>query len=52
MSQKHNMAKNILDASFYKICKMFQYKSREEEKYYYQVDTYYLSSKICSCFGK
>ena len=52
MSQNHNMAKNILDASFYKICNMLQYKSREEGKYYYQVDTYYPSSKICSCCGE
>ena len=34
------------------ICNILQYKSREEGKYYYQVDKYYLSSKICSCFGK
>ena len=31
---------------------MLQYKSREEGKYYYQVDTYYPSSKICSCCGE
>ena len=51
MSKNHILAKDILDASFNKICSMLEYKSREKGKYYYQVDTYFPSSKICSHCG-
>ena len=51
MSKNHSLAKNILDASFFKICNMLEYKSREKGKYYYQVDTYFPSSKMCSRCG-
>ena len=48
MSSNHKLAKNILDASFNKICELIKWKAKVLEKYYYQVDTYYPSSKICS----
>ena len=48
MSSNHNLAKNILDASFNKICQMLKWKSNLLGKYYYQVDTYFPSSKKCS----
>ena len=51
MTNNHSLAKNILDASFSKICSMLEWKSRENGKYYYQVDTYFPSSKICSHCG-
>ena len=51
MSKNHSLAKNILDASFFKICNMLEYKSKGKGKYYYQIDTYFPSSKMCSHCG-
>ena len=48
MSSNHMLAKNILDAGFNKICELIKWKTKALGKYYYQVDTYYPSSKICS----
>ncbi len=48
MSSNHKIAKNIIDASFSKICELLKWKSKLEGKYYYQVDTYFPSSKKCS----
>ena len=52
MSQNHYIAKNLLDASFRKICEKLSWKCRRKGKYYYQINTYYPSSKICSCCGE
>ena len=51
MVQNHKLAKNIEDASFNKICNMINWKCKILHKYYYQVDTYYPSSKICNHCG-
>ena len=51
MSSNHNLAKSILDASFNKICELLKWKTRIQGKYYYQVDSYYPSSKTCSHCG-
>jgi len=51
MSSNHNLAKQILDASFNKICNLLKWKVKKQGKYYYQVDTYYPSSKTCSHCG-
>ena len=51
MSKNHSIAKNLLDASFHKICEMINWKSRQKGKYYYQVDSYFPSSKLCSHCG-
>lgn len=48
MSSNHNIAKKILDASFNKLCLLIKWKTEQIGKYYYQVDTYYPSSKKCS----
>ena len=48
MTHNHNLAKNILDASFNNICQMLKWKCSILGKYYYQVDTYFPSSKKCS----
>ena len=48
MSSNHKLAKNILDGCFNKICELIKWKTKVLGKYYYQVDTYYPSSKICS----
>ncbi len=51
MSSNHNLAKSILDASFHKICSLLDWKCKLQGKYYYQVDTYFPSSKKCSHCG-
>ena len=51
MSKNHNIAKVVLDASFNKICNMLKWKTKEKGKYYYKVDKYYPSSKLCSHCG-
>ncbi|MBR2828802.1 MAG: transposase [Bacilli bacterium] len=52
MTHKSNLAKNILDASFSKICNMLEYKSKIKGKYYYKIDPYFPSSKICCHCGE
>ena len=51
MSKNRHLSKSIHDASFHRICSMIQEKCEEKGKYYYQVDTYYPSSKTCSVCG-
>lgn len=48
MLQNKNLSKKVADASFYEIIRQLQYKSKFKGKYFYQVDTYYPSSQICS----
>ncbi len=51
ISSNHHLAKAVLDASFNKICELLKWKTKLQGKYYYQVDTYYPSSKMCSHCG-
>ena len=51
MVKNHHLAKSIVDASFNKICELIKWKAKIYGKYYYQVDTYYPSSKTCSVCG-
>ena len=51
ISSNHHLAKSVLDASFNKICELLKWKTKLQGKYYYQVDTYYPSSKMCSHCG-
>lgn len=51
MSKNHNLASSILDASFNKICILLKWKAEQKGKYYYQVDTFFPSSKTCSVCG-
>ena len=48
MLSNHNLSKRIMDASLSEIIRQLQYKSKWKGKYFYQVDTYYPSSQICS----
>ena len=52
MEKNHNLAKYITDASFHKICNMFSWKAKLKGKRYYQVETYFPSSKLCSVCGR
>ena len=47
----HHLAKAVLDASFNKICELLKWKTELQGKYYYQVDTFYPSSKMCNHCG-
>ena len=51
ISSNHHLAKAVLDASFSKICELLKWKTKLQGKYYYQVDTFYPSSKMCSHCG-
>lgn len=51
ISSNHHLAKSVLDASFNKICELLKWKTELQGKYYYQVDTFYPSSKMCSHCG-
>ena len=51
MMQNNRISKSISDASFNKICNMLKWKCKLLGKYYYQVSTYYPSSKKCSRCG-
>lgn len=52
MTSNHNLAKSVYDASFNKICEILGWKAILMGKCYYQVDTYYSSSKTCSRCGE
>ena len=51
ISSNHHLAKSVLDASFNKICELLKWKTKLQGKYYYQVNTFYPSSKMCSHCG-
>ena len=48
MLKEHNLSKKISDASFYEIIRQLEYKSKYKDKLFYQIDTYYPSTQICS----
>ena len=48
MIMKKELSKQITDASFYEILRQLEYKSKRKGKYFYQIDSYYASSQICS----
>lgn len=48
MIEKKIMAKKITDATLSEILRQLSYKAKEKGKYFYQVDTYYPSSQLCS----
>ena len=48
MLQNKNLSKNIIDVSFYEIIRQLQYKSKNKGKYFYQIDTFYPSTQMCS----
>ena len=51
MVQNKNLSKELSDASFNEIIRQLQYKSKFKGKYFYQVDSFYPSSQICSVCG-
>lgn len=51
MIMKKELSKEITDASFGEILRQLNYKSKYKGKYFYQIDTYYPSSQMCSICG-
>lgn len=48
---KKRLRKEIINATFSEIIRKIEYKCKYENKIFYQVDTYYPSSQICSRCG-
>ena len=46
--EKKEMSKYICDASLSEIIRQLEYKSKWQDKHFYQINTYYPSSQICS----
>ena len=46
--EKKKMSKYIADASLSEIIRQLEYKSKWQNKYFYQINAYYSSSQICS----
>ncbi|MCQ2210689.1 MAG: transposase [Paludibacteraceae bacterium] len=51
MLKNHKLAKSIADASFSSFCDMIEYKSKEMNRTYIKISTFYPSSKLCHCCG-
>ena len=51
MVQNKHFSKKIYDASWNELIRQLQYKSKWSNKKFYQIDTYYPSSQICSRCG-
>ncbi len=51
MVQNKRLSKKIYDASWYELIRQLEYKSKWKNKQFYQVETYYPSSQICSRCG-
>lgn len=51
MMQNHKLAKKISDVSWNEITRQLEYKTKWYYKKYYQIDTYYPSSQMCSVCG-
>ena len=48
MIEKKVMSKKITDATLSEILRQLKYKAKEKGKHFYQVDTYFPSSQLCS----
>jgi len=51
MMKNHNLAKSIANVSWGEMTRQLKYKSKLVGGLYYEVDTFYPSSKLCSCCG-
>jgi len=51
MMKNHNLAQAISDVGFYEFRRQIDYKSTWNRRYVEYVDTFYPSSKLCSCCG-
>ena len=51
MLKNHHLAESIADAAWGELLRMIAYKMKREGKYFVQIDTFFSSSKTCSCCG-
>ena len=51
MTKNHNLSKSIIDVTWYELIRQIGYKSKCQGKKFYQIDTFYPSSQICSKCG-
>ncbi|MFA5407561.1 MAG: RNA-guided endonuclease TnpB family protein [Bacilli bacterium] len=51
MTKNHHLSKSIIDATWYELIRQIGYKSKWQGKKFYQIDTFYPSSQICSKCG-
>lgn len=51
MLKNHVLAKSVQDASFGTFCNMIAYKSKEQNRTYVKISTFYPSSRLCHCCG-
>ncbi len=51
MVRNNDLAKSIIDASFSEIIRQLGYKAKWKGKKLFKIDTFYLSSQICSRCG-
>ena len=51
MIKNHHLAKTISDASWYELTRQLEYKAEWNGRKYIQIDTFYVSSQICSFCG-
>ena len=51
MIQKKHLSKKIYDVSWYELIRQLEYKAKWKGKYLYKIDTYFVSSQICSHCG-
>ena len=51
MTKNHKLSKSIIDSSWSTLIEQLKYKTKWQNKKFYQIDTYYASSKICSVCG-
>ena len=51
MVQNKHLSKYIIDTSWYELIRQLRYKCQWKGKLFYQVDSYYASSQICSMCG-
>lgn len=51
MVKNRKLSKSIADASWYSLVSMIQYKAVWNNRIFHKIDTFYPSSKTCSCCG-
>ena len=51
MVKNHQMAKSILDVSWYELTRQLTYKAEWNKREYVKTDTFYASSQLCSACG-
>ena len=51
MLKNHHLSESIADAAWGELLRMIAYKMKREGKHFILIDTFYPSSKTCSCCG-